>query len=74
MRRSLTPFGVQDRRWFLREFSLGAALFTVPGLFAEELVRTPAQTEGPFHPDKLPLDTDNDLLLLNDSIPPRWAR
>jgi len=27
-------------------------------------------TEGPFYPDKLPLDTDNDLLVLNDSITP----
>ena len=41
-----------------------------PGLFAEELTRTPAQTEGPFYPDKLPLDTDNDLLIINDGITP----
>lgn len=61
---------VPNRREFLRHFSLGAALVTVPGLFAEELVRTPAQTEGPFYPDQLPLDTDNDLLVLNDSITP----
>ena len=27
-------------------------------------------TEGPFYPDKLPLDTDNDLLILNDAITP----
>jgi protocatechuate 3,4-dioxygenase beta subunit len=27
-------------------------------------------TEGPFYPDKLPLDTDNDLLVINDSITP----
>jgi len=47
-----------------------AAYFTTRGLFAEELTRTPAQTEGPFYPDKLPLDTDNDLLILNDSITP----
>jgi protocatechuate 3,4-dioxygenase, beta subunit len=33
-------------------------------------VRTPAQTEGPFYPDKLPLDTDNDLLILNDALTP----
>ena len=26
--------------------------------------------EGPFYPDKLPLDTDNDLLIVNDSITP----
>jgi protocatechuate 3,4-dioxygenase beta subunit len=38
------------------------------GDFAEELVRTPRQTEGPFYPNRLPLDTDNDLLIINDSI------
>jgi protocatechuate 3,4-dioxygenase beta subunit len=41
-----------------------------PGAFAEALVRTPRQTEGPFYPDRLPLDTDNDLLIVNDSITP----
>jgi protocatechuate 3,4-dioxygenase beta subunit len=40
------------------------------GAFAEELIRTPAQTEGPFYPDHLPLDTDNDLLIVNDKITP----
>jgi protocatechuate 3,4-dioxygenase beta subunit len=40
---------------------------TTPGRFAEELTKTPHMTEGPFYPDKLPLDTDNDLLVLNDS-------
>ena len=64
----LHPF--QNRRRFLRGLSLGAAMFTVPGLFAEELVRTPPQTEGPFYPDKLPLDTDNDLIVINDTVTP----
>ena len=32
--------------------------------------RTPAQMEGPFYPDKLPLDTDNDLLIINDKLTP----
>ena len=50
--------------------TLGAAAFTTRGLFADELVRTPAQTEGPFYPNKLPLDTDNDLLVINDGITP----
>lgn len=45
-------------------------LFTVPGAFAEALTATAPQTEGPFYPDKLPLDTDNDLLILNSSITP----
>jgi len=57
-----------NRRIFLG--TLGAALFTTPGLLAEELTKTPRQTEGPFYPDKLPLDTDNDLIIINDSITP----
>jgi protocatechuate 3,4-dioxygenase beta subunit len=59
-----------DRRSFMRVMALGAAYFAVPGAFAQELVLTPRQTEGPFYPDRLPLDTDNDLLILNDSITP----
>jgi protocatechuate 3,4-dioxygenase beta subunit len=50
--------------------AFGSAALTVPGAFADELVRTPAQTEGPFYPDRLPLDTDNDLLIVNDAITP----
>ena len=45
-------------------------LFAVPGAVRRGAARTPAQTEGPFYPDKLPLDTDNDLLIINDSITP----
>jgi len=62
------------RREFLRRLSLGAAFFTVPGAFAAELVHTPKQTEGPFYPDHLPLDTDNDLIVLNDSLTPAVGR
>jgi protocatechuate 3,4-dioxygenase beta subunit len=59
------------RRNFLRGAAFGgAALFSVRGLFAEELIRTPRQTEGPFYPDHLPLDTDNDLIIVNDSVTP----
>src|SRR6266705_4231913 len=60
----------QNRRHFLRSLSVGAALFAVPGAFADELIRTPRQTEGPFYPDHLPLDTDNDLIIVNDGITP----
>src|SRR5437870_673102 len=59
-----------NRRGFLRSVALSTAFFCVPGAFAEQLVRTPRQTEGPFYPDHLPLDTDNDLLVVNDSITP----
>ena len=44
--------------------------FFTPGAFAQELTRTPRQTEGPFYPADLPLDSDNDLLVVNDSITP----
>src|SRR5437867_10187280 len=59
-----------SRRHFLRGLTWSAALATVPGLLAEELLRTPRQTEGPFYPDHLPLDTDNDLIIVNDSLTP----
>jgi protocatechuate 3,4-dioxygenase beta subunit len=52
---------------FLGGLAAGAALLSTRGLFAADpLAPTPAQTEGPFYPDKLPLDTDNDLLVIND--------
>jgi protocatechuate 3,4-dioxygenase, beta subunit len=60
-----------SRRRFLSQLGLGAALFTVRGAFAGELSRrTAAVEEGPFYPPKLPLDTDNDLIIVNDSITP----
>ena len=64
-----------SRRRFLTRSTLGLAAFAAASAlpawaFAEELVRTPRQTEGPFYPDRLPLDTDNDLLIINDGITP----
>jgi protocatechuate 3,4-dioxygenase, beta subunit len=58
-----------------RRFAVAAAVVpslfhTQRGLFAEELAVTPSATEGPFYPDHLPLDTDNDLLVINDGITP----
>ena len=32
--------------------------------------QTPRIQEGPYYPTKLPLDTDNDLLIINDAITP----
>ncbi len=59
-----------DRRRFLGTLAAGGAFFTTRGLYAEQLARTPARTEGPFYPDKLPLDTDNDLIIVNDNLTP----
>src|SRR5437868_9283076 len=59
-----------SRRSFLAGLALGSTTLVAPGVFAEELMRTPPQTEGPFYPDRLPLDTDNDLLIINNSLTP----
>src|SRR5262245_48648965 len=63
-------FRVSNRREFLSTLALGSAFFAVPGAFAQELTLTPSLTLGPFYPDRMPLDTDNDLLIINDSITP----
>lgn len=59
-----------NRRAFVKQVAFATAAFMTPGVFAEELVPTPRLTEGPFYPDKMPLDTDNDLLVINDAITP----
>jgi len=66
---SATPKAAPRRR-FLSALAAGGAFWTVPGAFAAALQLTPAQTEGPFYPDRLPLDTDNDLIVLNDATTP----
>jgi protocatechuate 3,4-dioxygenase beta subunit len=68
-----SPLHLPSRRLFLASAAMTAAtspFWTVRGAYAEELTRTPDQTEGPFYPNKLPLDTDNDLLIINDNITP----
>jgi protocatechuate 3,4-dioxygenase beta subunit len=58
-----------------REFLAGTvrAGLTTAGIAAlspaalAELLATPSTTEGPFYPDRLPLDTDNDLLIINEA-------
>lgn len=61
-----------SRRQLMQLALGGASALSAHGAFAEYLskppVLTPAQTEGPFYPDKLPLDTDNDLIVLNDAL------
>jgi len=62
---------ILTRRGLLRgSLALGALALFSPGAFAEQLARTPRLTEGPFYPDKLPLDTDNDLVIANNPITP----
>ncbi len=40
----------------------GIASFAAPAVSAAALIATPRQSEGPFYPDRLPLDRDNDLI------------
>ena len=58
------------RRSFLNSSIGMSSLYFTPGLMAEMLTLTPKQTEGPFYPDKMPLDTDNDLIVINNSLTP----
>jgi protocatechuate 3,4-dioxygenase, beta subunit len=71
------------RRQFLQTLSMvglsAAAVKAFPqealrwiedGGYADELTRTPHQTEGPFFPDRLPLDKDNDLVLISGRTTP----
>lgn len=60
----------EGRRRVLRMAALASLFAARPGAYAEELTRTPRQTEGPFFPDRLPLDTDNDLLRIGDASSP----
>ena len=57
----------EGRRRLVRLGALATLFSARPGAWAGELARTPAQTEGPFFPDRLPLDTDNDLLAIGDA-------
>jgi protocatechuate 3,4-dioxygenase, beta subunit len=60
-----------SRRQLLRGgLAFGALAFMTPEAFAAELMKTPRLTEGPFYPDKLPLDTDNDLIIIGKSTTP----
>jgi protocatechuate 3,4-dioxygenase, beta subunit len=61
---------VPNRRLFLASTAMVTAFYTVRGAYADELAKTPKQTEGPFYPDQLPLDTDNDLIVINSTITP----
>ena len=61
---------IYTRRNFLSTVAVGTAALWTPGVFAQHLVQTPKQTEGPYYPNKMPLDTDNDLLIVNDAITP----
>ena len=76
-----SPASPFTRRHFLRRLASGMIVVTGGAMlgshwkmdsaaFAEALMQTPWQTEGPFYPDHLPLDTDNDLVIIRPGITP----
>ncbi len=58
-----------SRRGFVTVAALGLSA-CASGVRAADLLPTPAQTEGPFYPDHLPLDQDNDLVLVQGRMDP----
>ncbi len=50
------------RRTMLAAGVIGTAAAALPAGAAAALIPTPRQTPGPFYPNKLPLDSDNDLV------------
>jgi protocatechuate 3,4-dioxygenase beta subunit len=60
---------ISTRRQFIRGAAVSAATLAAPGAFAQALA-TALTGDGPYYPDRLPLDTDNDLLILNDKLTP----
>ena len=52
-----------DRR---KLFTFCGALI-VPSISFGSLIKTPWQGEGPFYPDRIPEDTDNDLVKNGDT-------
>jgi protocatechuate 3,4-dioxygenase beta subunit len=68
----ITSKTLESRRRLLRQLAAGGAFYSLSGLFAEALTLTPQQTQGPFYPPakNIPLDKDNDLLLVDDHLTP----
>lgn len=58
----------------VKAFSEEALRYFEAGGFGEDLIRTPEVTEGPFYPDKMPLDLDNDLIVVKPSTTPAVGR
>src|SRR6266481_8580412 len=58
------------RRRFFKSMAVASAGFTLRGYLAEALTLTPQVTQGPYYPlaKNIPLDKDNDLVYLNDSL------
>ncbi|MBL9116493.1 MAG: intradiol ring-cleavage dioxygenase [Verrucomicrobiaceae bacterium] len=59
-----------DRRRLLQNFLVVTGGAITGEIYAEALTLTPRATEGPYYPDHLPLDQDNDLTKIIDGKAP----
>lgn len=59
-----------DRRRLLRSLLLTTGGIVTSDIYAEALTLTPRCTEGPYYPDHLPLDQDNDLIQIKGDTHP----
>ena len=58
-----------NRRSFLHHALVVGTSASLGGpTLAEMLEQTARQTAGPFYPDRLPLDRDNDLVIVDDHV------
>jgi protocatechuate 3,4-dioxygenase beta subunit len=57
--------GLAKRRTLLKSLLASSLACSAHPVLAQSLTATPAQTEGPFYPDKLPLDQDNNLVAIS---------
>jgi protocatechuate 3,4-dioxygenase, beta subunit len=65
MNPTIHPFHIPlSRRKLLHSLLLTTGGVITGSLYAEALALTPRATEGPYYPDHLPLDQDNDLTLI----------
>jgi len=65
-----SPFHIPlGRRTLLRSLLAATGGVLTQRVYAEALTLTPRQTEGPFYPDHLPLDRDNDLVTRAEGAP-----
>lgn len=66
-----SPFYIPlERRKFLKAIAAASCGFALPSYLAEALTIAPSTTQGPYYPTvgTMPLDKDNDLLYVNDSL------
>ena len=63
----MRPFNAPRRRVLVGSVTALGVLAAMPftRLYAQQLLRTPPQTTGPFYPTSIPLDSDNDLVVVN---------